>query len=135
MKPSWPSIPVLPVSWGEVFDKLTILEIKLNALAGEAQRANVAREKAAIEAVIGNRQRFPPGLESLVQTLQDINRDLWGIEDGKRACEQAGRFDAHFVQLARDVYLKNDRRAQIKRQINVLLGSGLVEEKSHHGAV
>lgn len=134
MTPSWPSIPLLPVAWGEVFDKLTILDIKLAALANEAQRANVAREKISIEAVIGDRQRFPAELEPLVQALHAINLALWSIEDGKRACEQAGRFDAHFVQLAREVYLKNDRRALVKRQINVLLGSGLIEEKSHAGA-
>lgn len=134
MKPAWPSIPVLPVAWGEVFDKLTILEIKLAALRSEEQRANVAREKASIEAVIGDRVRFPAELEPLVQALHDINSALWAIEDGKRACEKASRFDGHFVQLARDVYLKNDRRALIKRQINQLLGSGLMEEKSHWGA-
>jgi hypothetical protein len=131
MKPAWPSIPVLPVAWGEVFDKLTILEIKLAALRSEEQRANVAREKASIEGAIGDRQRFPAELDLLVQALHAINLALWAIEDGKRACEKAGRFDAYFVQLARDVYLKNDERARIKRQINTLLGSGLVEEKSH----
>ncbi len=134
MTPSWPAIPLLPVAWGEVFDKLTILDIKLAALANEAQRANVAREKISIEAVIGDRRRFPVELEALVQALHAINLALWSIEDGKRACEKEGRFDAHFVQLAREVYLKNDRRALIKRQINVLLGSGLIEEKSHAGA-
>lgn len=134
MTKAWPATPVLPVAWGEVFDKLTILDIKLGALPGEEQRVNVAREKASIEAVIGDRGRFPVELEPLVQALHDINLALWAIEDGKRACEKASRFDAHFVQLARDVYLKNDRRARIKRQINLLLGSGLLEEKSHGGA-
>lgn len=131
MNRSWPSIPTLPVSWGEVFDKLTILDIKLAALAGDSQRANVAREKSAIEAVIGDRQRFPVGLESLIDALREINSSLWTIEDSKRTCEKEKRFDAHFVELARQVYLKNDRRAWIKRQINELLDSGLVEEKSH----
>ena len=131
MHPTWPAIPLLPVAWGEVFDKLTILEIKQAALRDEAQRANVARERAAIEAVIGERQRFPHGLQALVDALRQINLALWDIEEGKRACERSQCFDAHFVELARNVYLKNDQRAAIKRQINLLLGSGLVEEKSH----
>ncbi len=135
MNHRWPATPLIPVSWGEVFDKLTILDIKLGALPGAAQQANVAREKAAIEAVIGDRQRFPAELEPLVRALHDINLALWAIEDGKRACESDGRFDAHFVRLAREVYLKNDCRASIKRQINTLLGSGLVEEKSHRTAL
>ncbi len=134
MKPTWPFIPMLPVAWGEVFDKLTILDIKLAALPGQEQRVNVSREKASIEAVIGDRGRFPAELEPLVQALREINIALWAIEDGKRACERAGQFDAHFVQLAREVYLKNDQRAKIKRQINGLLGSGLQEEKSHQNA-
>ncbi len=134
MNQSWPPIPTLPVSWGEVFDKLTILDLKLAALPGESQKANVAWEKSAIEAAIGDRQRFPTGLESLIASLREINTALWAIEDGKRACERAGQFDAHFVQLAREVYLKNDQRAKIKRQINGLLGSGLQEEKSHQNA-
>jgi hypothetical protein len=131
MHPTWPAIPLLPVAWGEVFDKLTILEIKQAALRDEAQRANVARERAAIEAVIGDRQRFPHGLQALVDALRQINLALWDIEEGKRVCERSQCFDAHFVELARNVYLKNDQRAAIKRQINLLLGSGLVEEKSH----
>ncbi len=131
MHPTWPAVPLLPVAWGEVFDKLTILEIKHAALRDEVQRANVARERAAIEAVIGDRQRFPGGLHALVDALRQINLALWDIEEGKRACERNQRFDLHFVELARNVYLKNDQRAAIKRQINLLLGSGLVEEKSH----
>ena len=131
MHPTWPAVPLLPVAWAEVFDKLTILEIKQTALRDEAQRANVARERAAIEAVIGERQRFPHGLQALVDALRQINLALWDIEEGKRVCERSQCFDAHFVELARNVYLKNDQRAAIKRQINLLLGSGLVEEKSH----
>lgn len=129
----WPAIPALPVAWGEVFDKLTILEIKLLMLHDEARRANVARERDAIEAVVGVRQRFPAALEALVDALRRINLELWDIEEGKRACERSQQFDARFIALARSVYLKNDQRARIKRQINLLLGSGLVEEKSHQG--
>jgi len=134
MNRPWPVTPVLPVAWGEVFDKLTILEIKFAAFSDPVKRANVARERSAIEAVIGERQRFPPGLEPLVQALREINLALWDIEEGKRACERALQFDAHFVELARNVYLKNDQRALIKRQINELLGSKLIEEKSHGSA-
>lgn len=127
----WPAMPSLPVAWGEVFDKLTILQIKEHKLIDPAKRANVAHEKAQIEAVVGDVGRFPPGLQALVDELRAINTGLWDVEDGKRDCERRQAFDDHFVQLARRVYFDNDRRAAIKRRINELLGSALLEEKSH----
>lgn len=128
---SWPAQPLLPVAWGEVFDKLTILQIKHARLHHPEQRANVANEQHAIETVIGERSRFPAELNALVKELHALNSELWEIEDGKRACEKQQRFDEHFIRLARAVYLKNDRRAAVKRGINDLLGSTLKEEKSH----
>lgn len=127
----WPAMPQLPVSWGEVFDKLTILQIKADKLQDAAQRANVNKERLAIEAVVGDMTRFPVGLPALVHALKDINAQLWDVEDAKRDGERRQCFDEHFVQLARQVYLGNDRRALLKRQINTLLGSALVEEKSY----
>ena len=127
----WPAVPHIPVAWGEVFDKLTILDIKLLHLRTPAQQENLQRECQAIHEAIGARSRFPPGLDALVDALRDLNQLLWHIEEGKRRCEREQRFDAQFIQLAREVYLKNDQRAVIKRQINDLLGSGLREEKSH----
>lgn len=131
--PSWPAQPLLPVAWGEVFDKLTILEIKHARLTRPEQRANVAEERSAIDTIIGDPRQYPPALAELINELKVLNSELWEIEDGKRACERAQRFDEHFIRLARAVYLKNDRRAAIKREINDLLGSTLKEEKSHSG--
>lgn len=128
---AWPAMPQLPVSWGEVFDKLTILQIKADKLQNAAQLANVARERQEIEKVIGDMARFPAQLPVLVQALKEINALLWDVEDGKRHCERHQTFGQEFVELARKVYFGNDQRAAIKRQINDLLGSALVEEKSH----
>lgn len=124
-------MPHLPVAWGEVFDKLTILQIKADKLQNPTQRANVTRERHQIDQVVGDLTRFPAGLPALVQALKDINTQLWDVEDAKRDCERRQCFDDRFVQLARQVYFDNDQRAAIKRQINALLGSALVEEKSY----
>ena len=127
----WPPMPRIPVAWGEVFDKLSILDIKLGRLAGQDKLDNVRREREAILEVVGDMNRYPSTLWRLVEELQSINEHLWLIEDAKRACERRQQFDADFIQLAREVYLRNDERASIKQQINRLLGSSLVEEKSH----
>lgn len=131
MPPAWPAMPQLPVAWGEVFDKLTILQIKSDQLHDAAKLVNVHKERQAIELVVGDLARFPAGLPALVQALRSINRQLWEVEDAKRDCERRQCFDDSFVQLARQVYFGNDQRAAIKRQINALLGSALVEEKSY----
>ncbi|MFD2113175.1 DUF6165 family protein [Thiorhodococcus fuscus] len=127
----WPDTPELPVSWGEVFDKLTILQIKLERLVDEEKLTNVRREHAAIMSVIGDVARFPLSLPELTSCLKDVNARLWEVEDGKRDCERRHCFDEEFVALAREVYFENDRRAAIKRRINDLLGSAIVEEKSY----
>jgi len=125
-------MPQLPVAWGEVFDKLTILQIKAQKLQHDPARlANVNRERQEIERVVGDLSRFPAGLPALVQALKDLNARIWDVEEGKRDCERRQCFDDSFVQLARQVYFNNDQRAVIKRQLNELLGSVLVEEKSH----
>jgi len=124
-------IPLLPVSWGEVFDKLTILHIKSEKLKDLHKLANVEREKKEIGKVVGDINRFPVKLLPLLDELKMINELLWDVEDGKRDCERRQCFDEHFVQLARDVYFGNDKRAAIKRNINELLGSSIVEEKSY----
>lgn len=128
---SWSSTPLLPVAWGEVFDKLTILAIKLEKITDVEKRANIAKEFEAIGSVVGDFQQYPEGLEDLYQELKAINLRLWDVEDGKRACERDQNFGPEFVALAREVYFGNDKRAAVKRQINELLGSALVEEKSY----
>lgn len=123
--------PLLPVAWGEVFDKLSILEIKADKLSDPARLANVLRERAAIAQVVGEARRFPAALDELLRALKAVNLQLWEVEDGKRDCERRQCFDASFVALARQVYFGNDERAAIKRRINQLLGSAIVEEKSY----
>lgn len=122
---------LVPVSWGEVIDKITILEIKAERLTDPAKQNNVRRELEALTAV---RERdFPnhAGLASLAADLKTINEALWTIEDDIRECERAHDFGESFIRLARAVYVTNDRRAALKRQINDLLGSSLIEEKSY----
>lgn len=131
MSATWTDIPQLPVAWGEVFDKWTILVIKEERIGDAAKMRNVQRERVEIEKVIGDRARFPAGLDSLVEGLHAINAQLWDIEDGKRRCERERQFDDGFIQLARQVYMKNDERARLKKEINLLLGSAIMEEKSY----
>ncbi|TAN50251.1 MAG: hypothetical protein EPN21_09405 [Methylococcaceae bacterium] len=124
-------MPMLPVSWGEVFDKLTILQIKSVKIKDSAKLVNIMREKAEIETVAAMIANPPEGLTPLIDQLRAVNTELWDIEDGKRDCERRQCFDEAFIQLARQVYIKNDRRAAIKKDINTILGSVLSEEKSY----
>jgi CHAT domain-containing protein len=125
-------MPLLaPISVGELFDKISILEIKAEALTNPAKQANVRRELAALEAVRERQVAASPELAALYAELKSVNRTLWRTEDEIRECERAGQFDARFIELARSVYRENDRRALLKRQINELTGSEIVEEKSY----
>ncbi|RAU23863.1 hypothetical protein CU669_01945 [Paramagnetospirillum kuznetsovii] len=122
---------LVPVSWGEIIDKITILEIKAERLADAAKLANVNKELGELVAV--REREFPAhaGLAALSAELKAINEKLWVIEDDIRDCERAKDFGAKFVELARAVYFTNDERAAAKRKVNDLLGSALVEEKSY----
>ena len=124
---------LVPISVGELFDKISILEIKAEAIGDPAKRANVLRELAALEAVRRRDTPSIPPLDALRGELKLVNRRLWEIEDALREHERDGRFDARFVELARGVYRENDRRAALKRRINELTGSEIVEEKSYGG--
>lgn len=128
-----PATPSIPVSWGELLDKLTILEIKRARIEGAGARANVVREHDLLHAVASAILREPQVVD-LVAQLRSVNEALWEIEDAIRAEEAAGRFGSAFVALARSVYARNDARAAIKRRINVALGSELVEEKSYRAS-
>ena len=124
------TIPV-DIAPGELIDKITILEIKLERIDDAAKRANVQLEWDVLTA---SRDSHIPGsdsLGSLTAQLKSINEKLWEIEDDIRACEREKDFGDTFVQLARSVYITNDERARLKREINDLLGSSLVEEKSY----
>ena len=122
---------LVPISVGELFDKISILEIKAEAIEDPTKRANVQRELAALDAV--RRRQVGPGpeLAALYAELKLVNRRLWDIEDRIRDYERERRFDDEFVATARSVYHENDRRAALKRRINELTGSELVEEKSY----
>src|SRR5207302_633498 len=111
--------------------KLSILELKEAAIADPARRANVGRERAALEAVRRREVAATPGLEDLRAELKAVNRRLWETEDALRERERSGQFDDGFIALARSVYRDNDRRALLKRGINQLTGSDIVEEKSY----
>lgn len=120
-----------PVSWGELIDKITILEIKAARIADAAKLANIRRELQALIAVRDAQGTAPA---ALVAELGQVNEQLWDIEDRIRECEQRGDFGAAFIELARSVYKTNDRRAALKRKINDAMGSELVEEKSYRGS-
>lgn len=120
--------PCVPVSWGEVLDKLTILEIKLTRLDNPAARANVAHEHALLRAIVAP---VADDVAALLGRLRAINLELWDIEDAIRREDALGRFGAEFVALARSVYRTNDERAALKRVINLRLASEIVEEKSY----
>jgi hypothetical protein len=123
----------IPVSAGELVDKITILRIKGERIEA-ARKTNVARELRLLEKIMLEALPASPELEALTARLGEINARLWDIEEGKRACEQRGDFGAGFVALARAVYIENDRRAALKRRINELTGSEIIEEKSHRTA-
>ena len=124
------SPPLVPISWGELLDKITILEIKEARINAAAARANVQRELALLREVAA-RAPSSPALAALVDQLRRVNMALWDIEDDIRRKDAASEFDEAFVVLARSVYRTNDERSRLKRSINELLGSALVEEKQH----
>jgi hypothetical protein len=122
--------PSVPVSWGELLDKVTILAIKSERIADDAARRNIAHEQRAL-ATLAEQALQQPGIAELVQQLRTVNETLWNVEDAIRDRDAAGDFGGDFVALARQVYRRNDERAVIKRRINDQLGSAIVEEKSY----
>ena len=123
-------IVLAPISVGELIDKITILEIKVENIVDFDKKDNVTRELRTLIGILQGLEGLP-NLQSLSQQLSMVNLELWRIEDAKRECERNQSFDEHFIHLARQVYIKNGVRAQIKREINMLCGSYIVEEKSY----
>ncbi len=122
----------VPVSVGELIDKITILSIKEACIADSLKLMNIGREKQALEEVVQAQGfRSLEGLLALEAELRAVNEQLWEIEDQLRECERQSSFGPDFVARARAVYKTNDQRADLKRQINDLTGSELVEEKSY----
>jgi tetratricopeptide (TPR) repeat protein len=124
------SVPI-EVSFGELLDKVTILEIKSERLTDAVKLEHVRVELAALMAARDRALREPEGLAGLTAELKAVNEALWEIEDALRACERGGDFGPRFIELARSVYRTNDRRAALKRRINERLGSELIEEKAY----
>lgn len=122
--------PDVPVSWGELIDKVTILEIKAERITRPEALANVAREHRLLSAIAVQVDRHSD-IAALTAELKQVNAELWDVEDALREHEARGSFGAGFVEFARSVYRLNDQRAATKRRINMLLGSELCEEKSY----
>jgi len=121
----------VPVSFGELLDKISILEIKSARMSDPGKLANVRRELAVLQHAWDTHPAAALDVGNLCTGLRAVNEQLWDIEDAIRLKERTGAFDDGFIDLARSVYLHNDERARIKKQINLALGSGYVEEKSY----
>ena len=122
---------LVPISPGELLDKITILRIKAARIADAGQRANVQLELGLLEGTWRESGCAAVDVSADERALQDVNERLWDIEDRIREKEAAQAFDADFIELARAVYVSNDERAAIKKRVNLRLGSRLVEEKSY----
>ena len=120
-----------PVSYGELIDKITILEIKSRRITDDAKLANVRNELDLLNATWANDAASQTDVSDERARLLAVNELLWDIEDRIRLKERAQAFDQEFIELARAVYFRNDERAAFKREINLKLGSQLVEEKSY----
>jgi Family of unknown function (DUF6165) len=123
--------PSIQVSWGELIDKITILEIKEQRLLSKQSITNVRNELAALLDIAQYTLAERKDVAALKEQLKSVNETLWDIEDRIRAKEAEQSFDREFVQLARSVYINNDRRGDLKRRVNVLLNSTLGEEKQY----
>ena len=119
------------ISAGELFDKITILEIKKEKISNNEKLVDVEKELSSLKDTV---EKFIPNQSKIlkhVNDLKEINLKLWDIEDGKRAAEKEKKFDEKFIELARKVYKLNDERAKIKLSINTALGSNIKEVKSY----
>lgn len=121
----------LPVSIGEAIDKLTILQIKSERISAKEKLDNINKELRILKADLDKIDGLWEQIDGLMADLKAVNEELWVIEDDIRVKEFKKEFDEEFIRLARAVYVTNDRRADVKKQINLKLGSELVEEKSY----
>ncbi len=120
-----------PISYGELIDKITILEIKAEQISDAAKLANVRTELDMLNATWAAHPASRTDISAERAQLGAVNKSLWDIEDRIRLKEKAQAFDAEFIELARAVYVRNDERAAVKKAINLKLGSKLIEEKSY----
>ncbi len=119
----------IPAAVGELFDKIAILEIKAERIPDAGKRANVERELALLQDLKRSHGLSRACLDRLTTDLKRTNSALWDIEDAIRRCERQGDFGPSFIELARSVYKENDKRSELKREINALFASAIVEEK------
>ena len=122
---------MIPISWGELFDKITILQIKLDNLRDQNALKNVKIEYDELLKIYDNSFLEDQNAKRLLTDLKNINKSLWDIEDNIRDKERNRAFDEEFIDLARRVYITNDERSRIKRNINETFGSEFIEEKSY----
>jgi hypothetical protein len=121
----------VPISPGELLDKITILEIKSERMTDPDKLGNVLRELELLSQVWARTVEVDETVQRVHEELKRVNESLWVIEDDIRDKERRKAFDEEFIELARSVYVTNDRRAEAKKQLNVYLGSEIVEEKSY----
>ena len=124
-------LPQVPISWGELFDKITILQIKLENLRDVNALKNVKLEHDQLFIIYNRNFSENKNAKHLITDLKIINQKLWDIEDKIRDKERSKTFNEDFIELARKVYFTNDERSRIKRNINEIFGSELIEEKSY----
>ncbi len=120
------------ISNGELLDKISILELKLHKIEDKEKLINIMTEFDKLNPLVVDLfEKHDGQLQNHYLELAKINGELWDIEDWIRDCEREKRFDKEFVELARSVYITNDKRSEVKKLINIMTGSGLVEEKSY----
>jgi len=119
------------ISAGELLDKISILEIKLHNIKDQEKLLEINKEYKSLEETRKSNIESTETLQKLIGELGEINLKLWNIEEEKRKCEKSGDFGKNFIQLSRNVYINNDKRAKIKSDINKLLGSNIKEVKSY----
>jgi len=124
-------IPSVPISWGELADKITILEIKAELLSSQTARENVRSELERLVVIWGPVEREHRDVAGLKDKLKRVNETMWQIEDDIREKEAQKCFDDEFIAFARAIYRTNDERSRLKRQINALLKSEIIEEKQY----
>ena len=122
---------LIEVAPGELIDKITILLIKSERIRDDIQLANVQHELGILTSKLDKEITSSPKFDELKLELKAVNEELWCIEDDIRDCERVNDYSQTFIDLARAVYITNDKRASLKREINVLLGSEIMEEKSY----
>ncbi len=122
---------IIPVSAAELIDKITILEIKSQRISDKPKLNNIRNELKVLKQIFTETIHKTSKVQALIKLLQQVNTKIWDTEDKIRLCEKNQNFGPSFVKVARLVYLNNDLRSDIKKKINLLIGSGIIEEKSY----